>query len=75
MEEYGICGCAQLKGWFDERVGPKYIEQVIAPYLVGKTQDVMIMLDNFHCHRQQSFVKRLSAIGCDVDFQRVSPVY
>jgi hypothetical protein len=31
MAEYGICGCSQLKGWFDERVGPKYIDQVVAP--------------------------------------------
>jgi DDE superfamily endonuclease len=28
----------------------------------------MIMLDHFQCHRQQSFVKRLSSIGCDVDY-------
>jgi DDE superfamily endonuclease len=68
MEEYGIFGCCQQKGWFDERVGPKYIEQILEPYLAGKTQDAMIMLDHFKCHRQQSFVKWLSSIGCDVDY-------
>jgi hypothetical protein len=57
MAEYGICGCSQLKGWFDEHVGPKYIDQVVAPYPAGKTQDAMIMLDHFQCHCQQSFVK------------------
>jgi hypothetical protein len=65
MEDYWICGCAQQKGCFKEYVGPKYIEQ--ASCLVGKTQDAMIMLDQFQCRRQESFVKQLSALGCDVD--------
>jgi hypothetical protein len=33
LPRLGIKGCCQEKGWFDQRVGEKWIEQVLEPYV------------------------------------------
>jgi DDE superfamily endonuclease len=68
LREWNVPGCAQAKGWFDEGVGAKWIEQILTPYLQGQGTDALLMLDHRTCHVQVSFKVKLSRLGCDTDY-------
>jgi DDE superfamily endonuclease len=68
LSKKNVHGCAQIKGWFDEEVGAKWVEQILQPYLDGVGTDSVIMLDHHTCHVQASFKARLSSLGCDMDY-------
>jgi hypothetical protein len=68
LKTSGVFGCAQHKGWFDELVGQKYIDQILKPYLSRYRTCSFIMLDHFKCHFQNSFVSGINQLGGDVDY-------
>jgi DDE superfamily endonuclease len=68
LNQWSVKGCAQIKGWFDEGVGAKWVDQILKPYLEGKGTDALLMLDHHTCHVQATFKARLSYLGCDTDY-------
>jgi hypothetical protein len=64
FREWNIAGCSQIKGWFDEGVGEKWVDQILKLYLEGQGTNAVIMLDYHTCHVQASFKARLSKLGC-----------
>jgi DDE superfamily endonuclease len=59
--------CARIKGWFDEGVGAKWVDQILKPYLEAKGTDALLMLYHHTCHVQAIFKARLSCLGCNTD--------
>ena len=63
----GVFGCCQDKGWMDERAAKIWIEKIWKPYVSGKFAS-FLLLDEFKCHMQGSFVRAVNDLGTEVGF-------
>lgn len=62
----GVFGCCQENGWMDERGCELWFEKVWKPYASAHPSS-LLMLDEFKCHVQASFIKRLNSIGTELE--------
>ncbi len=67
IRKEGILGACQPKGWFDETVVSKWIEQVLQPYVEGH-DNAFLLVDQFSVHMTQSFRDQCYKLGIDVDY-------
>ena len=51
----------------DERVGKLWIEKIWKPYINGSIAS-FLLLDEFKCHMQGSFVRSINDFGTEVGF-------
>jgi DDE superfamily endonuclease len=63
----GVIACCQEKGWMDERTSKIWIEKIWKPYVTGKGSS-FLLLDEYKCHMQKSFVNSINDLGTEVDF-------
>ncbi len=63
----GILGACQERGWFDETVAPKWVKQVLEPYLEGH-HNALLLVDHYSVHLMSSFVDLCNNLGVDVDY-------
>ena len=51
----------------DERTSGIWIEKVWQPYVAGHPSS-FLLLDEFRCHMQGSFIRKINDLGTEVDF-------
>ncbi|KAE9264982.1 hypothetical protein PR003_g32604 [Phytophthora rubi] len=61
-----VYGCCQENGWMDERGCRIWMEKVWKPYVTDLPSS-LLMLDEFKCHMQTSFVRGLNDLGTEVE--------
>ena len=65
----GMHGCAQRKAWMDDRGMQIWYEKIWRPYLENYNGNSMLLLDDFKCHKKESFVEKLEELNtkrCEV---------
>ena len=63
----GIFACCQENAWMDERASKIWIDKIWMPYVCGKGKG-FLLLDEFRCHKQESFVNKINELGTEVSF-------
>lgn len=63
----GTFGCYGDKGWMDERSCRIWFEMIWLPH-VASTDESLLLLDEFKCHQQKTFVSKLTDVGTEVEF-------
>lgn len=62
----GVFGCCQSKSWADERGMKIWVRDVWQPYVRNASCSYLI-IDEFRCHVQESFVDLLGSMGTDIN--------
>ena len=62
----GVYGCVQAKAWTDEEVMRLWAEYIWFPY-IKDTNNSVLMLDDFKCHKQDSFTFIMNSVGTYIE--------
>lgn len=68
LEEQGILGCVQKKGWFDSRVAKIWFNKVMVPYMADCRGSSLLLIDQFSVHLTSEFTNLAYELGMDVDY-------
>lgn len=62
-----VFGCCQSKGWADQRSLDIWLNKIWKPYVSGHSSSVLL-LDDFACHKQASFIENINTLGTSVEY-------
>ena len=62
----GIFATCQPKAWMDQRTTALWASTIWKPY-VDNLDSSLLILDDYSCHKQSSFVKELSDLGTELE--------